>query len=227
MADQYTTERIAELVRIELDDVVSPYLVSDDSLAEAIHAAQQEHAERTLCLPDALVIDVEAGTHTYTVDPLPVRYREGYLATAKSFVRFVTFGELSMELYTSDYGPPRSDWRTATGTPQFAVTDMLVGQIRLSPIPVIDDTLDALIYRYPDPIEDLSSALEIPDHLRRSLVNGTLARICRIQDSELFNPQKAALYDALWRQQLLEDAAKVERHTRKPGNVRISRRGVW
>lgn len=229
MADTYTTAKIVALIRITLDDTVEPYLVTDEEIYAALDDVQFEFAERTLCLTDAenFTIDVVADDPWYVLDERIIKVREGYLATAKTVVEVITSTELEGTTLADDYGNSPSNWRASTGTPWAMVTDIAQGSVRLVPQPVTTDTIELTAYVYPTKITLAALSLSIPDRWRQHLVAGALSRLYLSQDTETYDPKAANTWLSKWENSVLKAIGTIERNTRGPGVVRMSRNSVW
>jgi hypothetical protein len=230
MADFYTSSKISAMIRARLDDSSEPYLISDTLLAEALDDAQREYAKRTLCLRDAsnYSITVTADEPLYDVDPLIMSIRSARLATSLRNVVPTTLAQISERIGTPDYGLFTSNWQDATGTPEFAITDMETDKIRLVPIPTYtSETMNLIVYLYPTPITALDVELTIPDRMRPDLVAGALHRLYRIEDAEIYDPKAADRWGRDWAEKLHRAESDLKRDTRGGGVVRMSTRGVW
>jgi len=229
MADYYTAEKIVTIIRSKLADTVEPYLLSDDDLVHYIDEAQREYAERTLCMRDATTytVSVTADDPWITVDPRILHIREGYLQTSRRTLKPITLSRMSGELFSPDYGQLRVGWRTTTGTPEYMITDIQEGAIRLAPIPVASETLEFVASLYPADFTDVDDALTLPDRDRRDLPYGVLMRVYGMQDSELFDPQAEAKNRSLWELAISRGVERHQKFSRGAGNVRFNNTGVW
>lgn len=229
MADTYTTAKIVALIRAKLDDSVTPYLVSDDEIAAALDEKQHEFAERTLCLTDSenFSISVLADDPWYVLDERIIKVREGYLTTAKTVVQAISSAALDSITLADDYGKSPSNWRTSTGTPWAMVTDIAQGSVRLVPQPVTTDTIELTAYVYPTKLTSISVELVIPDRWRQHLIAGALSVLFMAQDTETYDPKSAAQWGRVWESSVLKAVGTIERNTRGPGVVRMSRNSVW
>ncbi len=229
MAVTYTTAKIVASIRHYLDDAITPYLVSDTALYEALDDAQHEFAERTLCLPDSTnyTISVVAETKWYDLDERISVIRSGYLTTNATTVEPATAAELPGVTLAEDYGVSPANWRTATGTPQVMITDLEEGQIRLVPEPTSNDTLELSVYLNPEIITGASVEPTIPDRWRQHLVAGALSRLFMAQDTETYDPKAANTWFTKWEIALDRATGIIERNTRGPGVVRMSSNSVW
>lgn len=229
MADLYTTERVIGLIRDTLRDTVEPYLVSDDTLAASLDEIQRRFTEHTLCLTNAsdYTLDVVEGTVWYDLDPRIIKVRRAYLVGAMRDVLPTTSEDVQRLTFVQDYGQAGNDWRRRVGVPELMITDLEQGKVRLTPTPQADDTMELEVYLYPAPVADVDSPLSIPDRWRTALVPGVVAELYLKQDSELYDPKAAERFMQIWEMRLREALSAIERNTRGPGNVKMSKRGVW
>jgi len=223
-----TTDELVAQVRTTLDDVVEDYLVSDAQIVHALNQAQLQFAE------DVLPIFTRANTYPYTAgnphifaDDSIMKVRRAVLANGQ-LVRPITRTEMDLGYVTYDYGQRVvENWRTMTGEPRYLITDYATLEWRLVPTPTTDGTLTIEAYSYP---QDLVSGVqdpEIPLRWHYSLVHGALARIYLIQDAELYNPDTALAWQAVWDRELAEAKARLERNRRGPTATRFNSTSVW
>ena len=233
MTSIYTTERIASIVRTKLGDEVTPYLVDDATIINALDVAQKEFAERTLCLRDTelYTIDIVADQPWYKLPERIYKLRTSWLQGARKEVHPITRNEASQGGVVKDYGfQGRSDswWRTSTGIPESMITDLREGYIYLAPIPTATDVLELSAYNYPKTLdEDMLVQLEIPDRWRRELVYCALARIYEIEDTELYNQQSANDNLMKWERAMHKAEGVMLKKNRGATMTRFNRNGVW
>lgn len=223
------TADLYSLIRQKLDDTVSPYLVSDTELYLALGLAQRRFAEETLCLPNdgTYTLAVVAGTATYAIDDAIMKLRPGYLVTSERIVMPETLVSITTKAVRDDYGLQKYDWRTATGTPEYMLTDRSSGFVTLVPIPVVTETMNLSGYLTPDHMTGAGDALEIPDRYRLHLVAGTLAELYLSQDNDIYDPKAASIWERKWAQNIASARSYIERDTRGPGIARASTQGLW
>lgn len=303
----YSTAQLITLVRTHLDDLVEPYLTSDETILEALNRAQQEFVEHTLCLQDSrqFKLNLTAGDEWAYIDPQVMQIRRGIMSTgtrtyvlaasgneAGEEVAIVatsiashtpTSGTLSITVgdtttqyaYTSwtgstftlssalvedsndaslvgptgssnailmpttladmeagigqarDYGFTSTDWRDATGVPQYIITDMDTEFVRIYPIPQANDQVQLECYIYPDVIDDTDVEPMIPERWRMYLVAGALSHLYAIQDAELLDPEQQGFWQQRWMLELTKAQSQMNRNQRGPGTVKMSQQGVW
>lgn len=225
----YTTDDIATLIRKKLDDNHGYVGVDDDMLASAIDTAQREFVVATRCLFDneSQTIAVTANTPDYALDDNILHLRNGFLETSAATVTPTTVGEIETAYIGTDYGQIQCNWRTATGTPRWMITDLHDEKIILVPNPVVTETLTISAHLYPDVVNTLDDAMQIPNKWRKDLIFGVLAELYMIQDSELYDPRAADRNEGVWRRKLYQRSAEIELTKRGPGVVRKARNGYW
>lgn len=118
----------------------------------------------------------------------------------------------------SGFRRARPDWKTATGTPTWALLDG-TGDVRLSPIPSAIADVDLWLA-----VRPTAKTLDIPDDLferhEPALLEGTLFRVLSEAAKEYTNPELAALHREEYERRLR--AARVRaagRRNRAPPEV--------
>jgi len=209
-------ELIAQL-RLDLEDPELPGSGDDsDSLwldAELLHyidQAQRVFAMKTECLPDSrnYTSTIDDGTTWVDKDPSIVRIREGYLTTARRTITPVTKVDIDRGYMIDDYGiGTRSDWRVATGVPEYVVTDLDAESDRLVPIPTSADTIEWTVFRLPlDGITATTSELEIDENWHYELLVWAKHMAYKKQDAETQDATRAREMEADWNQRVIPEA---------------------
>lgn len=157
---------------VDWEDATREHLLkwSNDELVTFINEAEREVAQRTKCLFDASTAEVvEIAVVAATADY--------YLHKSITKIRRAKLDLVTLALEQTswrDQEALKSTWDTETGTPYYFVLDWNYGQMRLSPTPVVDDTLRLSVYRYP--LEDMawsgrnSAEPEIPVQFQRKML---------------------------------------------------------
>jgi hypothetical protein len=196
-----TSAELLTEVRSRFDDAATPYLASDALILEQASLAEKEFALATLAL-----YGVSSGTITGN-DPwvtLPSN-----LIVLKSVIlnnvqlRPITASELDFGYYTlttAENTGRFDNWRAATGTPKFVVTDMYPDKVRLVPYKTTSGSVSIEGYIYPTSLAIGASAVnpQIPAIYHELLVFGTLFRLSMQTDVDLYNPERVQLYSTTW-----------------------------
>lgn len=231
MATEYTTERLIEIIQRKLDDEAGHQLVSPDDIIEALDEAQRELVEETQCLRDASNYSdtTSDGVATAEWDAGVMHYIKGYIDNVNDPVKPITLNEIEDGWFASDYGVRwNTQWRTATGTPKWIITDYETDLIRFVPIPNAIVTINWVVVKRPTMITSDSVDPDVPDRFARRLIWGALADLYRNQDAELYDGRTVERMEAKWEQQKAKCRREVERHTRGPSLVKYNRTsGVW
>lgn len=154
--------------------------------------AEQEACRRSRLLmdrttPDICSLAVTAGHPVITISPLIVKIR------AVSLVSRTT--PLTRK-YTADMDGQVPGWEAHTGTTDSYVNDYQTGKIRLYRIPAANDTLTLFVQRLPLADITATSGPEINPRFHPALVQYVIWRMRSIEDTELYDPRKAALAGA-------------------------------
>lgn len=155
-----TPEALLVLFREDVDDEDggvggADYLWSDAEFYRYLDRAHKEFVRRTNILKtatNAALVDlvVTADDPIVTPDPNVLHPTRAKLALATRPLDIVPFEELDMGFLSNDYGLHlSSDWETVTGTPRFLITNWDELKWRLTPIPVVSDTLKLVVQYLP------------------------------------------------------------------------------
>jgi len=169
-----TYDDLATLFRFAVDDTdADDPLWSDSELNSYMDGAQKEFARRTDYFSDASTAAITqiayvADDTLIALDPRVTKIRSAKLITGKSKLEPVKYTDMESHISNpSDYHSPAEyssqlDWEDATGTPRYLITDIETNKVRLSPIPVIADTVQMMVYRLPlEDINDTFQTLEV------------------------------------------------------------------
>jgi hypothetical protein len=188
----FTLDELISKFRTEMDDVVQPYLWSDDEIIDFFDEAQTEFAMRTEIFKERLSgIAITASNPYFDLPDGLVRIRRAKLASATTPLRITNFNEMDQLTSTDDYGRLISNWETEVGVPQYVVFDDTQGSGRLSPIPATDDTIELSYSRLP--LKNLTAAsqtTELTDRRhQRTLLLFAKSRAYGKHDSDIYDPR--------------------------------------
>ena len=193
-----TINEIITFARGQLDDTIEPYRWSDDELALYLNNTVNELCRESRVLKDATSaitqIPVVADTQSYVIDKSIV-----------SIVRVrLTLGIKNLigidESVADDFV---TNWETSTGTPRYYIHDSDISQqaIKLIPTPIVDDTLNLVVYRLPLTIVSMAVAadeLEIPAEYHGKLFVGMYKQAYDKHDSDTYDPRMRDRYFLEW-----------------------------
>lgn len=191
------TEAIA-LLRQWLDDKNAPYLWSDTVLADSIHAAMGEVAERSRGVSFSEDVELEIGEPSVTLSAVAIDIRTVLLEDSTAPLKQRT------EEWMDNY---RSGWREESGTPsEFIIDDD--GTLTLYPTPDAVLTLAVKGYRTTTTDDALSV---IPERYHRDLLRWCMYECFATADPDgedsvraqqqlkqferAFGPRKSAVWD--------------------------------
>jgi hypothetical protein len=206
-----TSAELLAAIRIRFDDVATPYLASDATILEQASLAQTEFARNTLALYGVASGAVTANDPWLTV-PSNFFVLKTVILNGKQ-LRPVTVSELDFGYFTlnsTENSKRFANWRAATGTPKFVVTDMYPDKVRLVPYATANSTVSMEGYvtpselTLPTGIPPTGVNPEIPEAYHELLITGTLFRLNMQTDIDTFNQGKAQLYSTLWYQGIAE-----------------------
>jgi hypothetical protein len=187
-----TLTQLIALFRQEADDAVAPYLFSDTAVTGWLNEAVEEACVRALLVKDwsttaVCSIDVAAGTSAYSTHASIINI------TRASFL--VDGGSDSTVLYqTTEFELDRLQpgWREETGEPEAFIHHDT--KIRLGCIPESAGTLSLEVNRIP--LALMATGTDVPEiaaRHHRTLVQWALFRAFSVPDSEVVDPNKAAM----------------------------------
>lgn len=174
--------------RDESFDTNTPPFVADDRLRQFASQAEREACRRSHLLVDSTSlfcsISVSANAPLVTLDP-----------------RIINVRRVKTSISTYALSPVRAEqmdvvnpgWESHVGTPTTYVTDYQSGAIRLYPNSQVPLTLSMTVSRLP--LADMAAnddEPEIRNEYHEGLVQWMLYRAYSKQDSDLFDPNKAA-----------------------------------
>lgn len=199
---------LAELInlyRTDADDEVEPYLASDAEVTALLNEAEEEAAIRARLLLDSsttAVCDIAVSTGAVTAGTRVYALHESvFEITRAAFIQ--TGSTTEYELYLTDrveQDRAHPGWRSLVDIPRQLIVDDT--KIELGCKPSVDGIIRIECYRTPlVKIED--SATDSPEINRvhhRHLVHWVLHRAYSRPDSEIFDPNRAALEEGRFTQ---------------------------
>lgn len=212
--------RLSELIRrgrSATQDLAKPYFASDDDWRDWLNEAAEEAAIRARLIEDeSIEASVEAGTATAS-------YPAHVWAVQRVFLGDRRLQLVDREMLDASEG---EGWESATGQP---VACYEIGQsLRFYPIPETSETARIVAFCVPaGEMEGVDDEPGLPNkrtHLK--LLNFALAQFYSRQDSDAFDPNKAAQYEAAF---IADFGPPVDEKAmrRKRINVRRHVAGAW
>ena len=185
-------ELIAEF-RTVTDDLTYPYFWSDAEIIGYANEAERQAARRALLLMDVETSElcrytVLAGQALLRLDSRVIMVRRLRLIGQNRALAIRSWREVE-ELTPA--------WEQSVGDPVVAIPDWQTGAMRLAPIPTNDDSALVAVFRLP--LVSMATSTDCPEinpsyHL--TLVSSMLAQGYSKHDSETFDPEAAAFYEA-------------------------------
>jgi len=196
-----TSAELIAAVRVRFDDESLPYLASDATVLEQASMAEAEFARSTLALYGVSSGTVTAGNAWLTL-PSNLYVLKAVILNGLQ-LRPITVSELDFgyhTLTTTENSGRFSNWRAATGTPKFVVTDMYPEQVRLVPSPIANATASVEGYICPTSLALTPVAVnpQIPATYHELLLIGTLLRLNMQNDVDIRNQKNIEVYSAVW-----------------------------
>lgn len=178
--------------RRQIDDVLLPYQVDDESFYAYLTEAQQEACIRANLIRDKsssfCTIPVTAGKDVYVIHPSIYAIR--YASFVDSAGRVTTLSSTSAD----ELDHFLANWREQSDKPKWFIHEDTT--VELAHSPSENGTLKLDVYRLP--LEDIASdgdELEIAWSHHLSLLHWVMAKAFSIPDSDLFQPGKASEHE--------------------------------
>lgn len=217
-----TLQELINKARVELfdeyigDDTDEDKLWSDSTLTDYINEAQRLFAERTLSIPDKVEITLEADTRDYTFSEKIIEIWGGYLEDAKRRlqVRDLEGFERSWLLHREDL-KDGGYWERQKGIPRAIITNMILGNMSLWPIPVVVDTMILYVYRYPDTLVNTTDVSEIDNQFIDGLMYKVKSLALGKLDADTANLEKSMLFGQKWESFIQDTRAMFDQKFRR------------
>jgi hypothetical protein len=172
------------LARLKLDDLVAPYLWSDEFLNDAINRAQDEAFVRMGGVSDDFTPQMTkavllAGSPFIVLNPKVLKVES--VSTGLRVLVATTAAALALS---------SPDWEAATGVPTKYIAD--ANSVRVYPIPLADTTATMQVRR--SALTMLGNDLQIPEvpyTLHNVLLHFVLAEAYDIPDADIMNKDAA------------------------------------
>lgn len=186
--------QIIERFRRDVKDTAEPYLVDPDDAVRYLNQAISEISRRTRCLVDStnFVASVVSGDPIVSIDQRIISIRRARLASSSAPLTKMTVREMD-EMY------PGWDRSSTPSTPMFVIVDYQTDALYLYPTPRINDELAITATREPlEEVNNNSDIPEIPGRWHEGAINWMRYRAYDNDDSDLYDPAKAAKALALF-----------------------------
>lgn len=196
---------------------------SNEELTRFINEAQKQACRASLLIKTAsptFAISVTAGTSEYSLDPRVINIKGAYLNS--------TGVELVEAEYEDVMGIP--NWRTITSTPTHYISDMESGTITLYPTPVVDDTVNLLVYRLPlvemdwELAETATAEIKAEHQIDMLFYAAFLAY--NKDEANTFDPQRAEYYRQLFEKTFTSTSAYADTRRSRTRNKTIKYQGL-
>lgn len=186
--------QLLQAAREDLDDLAGNqdrhHLLRETTALRLYNEAIHEACRRARLLVDRSTTAVcsyavTAGQSVITLDSRVIKVRLAMLTSQPTPLR---------RLYVADMDERLSGWESHTGTPDSYIADYETGKLCLYRRPEQNDTLKLAVVRLPmNDLTSLSSVPEIPTQYHPALVPYVVAAMRSADDTELYDPRKAAL----------------------------------
>lgn len=205
-----TTTELLEIFRDEVSDTVAPYLWSDALFYAYLDEAQKQFCRDAFGIEDArsFSITLAPGGEWYALSPQVLKLRGAYDATTGLPIPILSRAEVSANRLLFD---------GRTGELRALVKDMQKGFLRAYPKSSAAGTVSLEATRLSETVA-AGDDLEIDEVHHLSLLTWVKYRAYSKQDTETYDPVKAADYKAMFKDYC--DESRIE-HGRLTRNVAV------
>lgn len=199
------------MLRSEIDDAAEPYLVADPLASAYVDDAQKMFCRLTEGIEDgrSFTLDISSGEEWYDLDKSILKLRK---ATNTATGRAVAL----VNQEKADAFDIRFDGRV--GPVRALVLGIEKNAARAWPMPNATATVALEVFRLPRTIE-AGDELEVDEQHHQSLLMWAKHRVYDIQDSDLYDVKKSALYEQRFRAYCARARIEQERARRVVGTV--------
>jgi hypothetical protein len=202
---------LRDVFRSEMFDLAEPYLVSDFLVYTYLDDAQKMFCRLTEGIEDGrkFTIAVQAGVEWYILNKSILKIRRVADLTTGRPVDLISAETADQRGVTFDgrVGPLRA-----------VVTGSQKGQVRVWPVPALSSTLTLEVFRLSAKVEE-GDGFEIDEQHHLALVLWAKHKAYGIHDSELFDADKSAMYEARFRAYCAAARVEQNRARHSAGNV--------
>lgn len=201
------TSDLKDLFRSEIDDAVAPYLWSDTEIAAYMDEAQKMFCRLVGGIQDAssmlCTVDIEIGEPFAAIDPRILRVRRIQRDSDATKLRVISFEDADFEFIQLDDTP---------GPIDAVIVGMEEDKLRWAKIPQVADTATMIVERLPmnTITSTFKTPLEVHEKHHQPLLKWMKSRAYGKQDSDTFDAQKKAQYEAEFRAYCREAKAEKE-----------------
>lgn len=201
--------RLNELFRKEVFDVAEPYLWTDDEVFHYANEAQNTFCRLTGGLADASTpavtqVQVTAGNPWAAISPLILKVR-GVNGADGRYIDPMNYEDLQRAGIKLN---------SRTGNPELLILGMETDKVRVYPVPVINETVELLVYRLPlKMIDDFDQKIEIAKQHHTALLLWMKHLAYSKADAETFDKGKAVEFERAFQTYCF--SAQTEKDTAK------------
>ena len=212
-----STEALA-LLREEVFDTKTPYLLSDATLYAYLDDAQKMFCRLTHGIEDTRTAEltrlpIVAGTDWYDISPLILKIAKAARVDTGKPLDLVTAEKAEKQ--------GRRFGATITGVPQAIVTGMSKNAVRVWPLPTEDTDVELTVFRLPlvTITADGDQEFEVDEQHHQHLLLWAKYRYFDNHDLEIFDPRRSADYETRFRAYCAKAKNEQERYRRPVGTV--------
>lgn len=204
-----TSVELLAFLRLQLDDVVTPYLWSDAECYQHLSDAQRMFCRLTDGISDAsttAIVDITVAINAewLALDPRILKIRAANRTSDGAPLEVLNF---------EDMAPRGIRFDGRTGVLTTLITGMEENKLRLARKASVADAIKLLVFRLPLVDITASGSPEIPSQHHEHLVPWAMSRALLKQDSEAFDKNKAQEMETVFRRYCA--AAQLEQRTKR------------
>jgi len=200
----------------------SGLLWSDLDVLDYINIAHEEFVRDTRYKRGVVPLTVVAGDPVVVVPEsiIEPRYEQ---ATLVNHGVTVCERNINEAMVVDDYGQRATTnlfMNGSPGVPRVYTFDHTSGELRLYPTPTMDDELLLPAYLEASEVCDFNDSLDIRKQRHiRMLLAGMMREAYLKQDADVYSPDQAARYAAMFESSKQQTKAEITRRTRTPGQI--------
>ena len=189
---------VVDQFRSDVNDVAEPKLWPDEEVFRYLDDAQKMFCRLGGGLGDATTpaitaLPVTIGNDTLKLHPSILKFRDAYTVSDGQPIEIINY---------KDFRRLGLRWDGSTGPVRYVVIGMQPHHARLYPNPTVTDTIQTMVDRLPlesISVDDTSAELEIDEQHHPHLTLWMRHRAYAKQDSETYDKQKSADFEAQFR----------------------------
>lgn len=205
----------------------SDSLWTDEEIFSYMDDVQHRFAEITEIFLDSTTaaitqVAVTAGVAEVDLDTRIIDIIRAKLASNGRRISIKKTEDLDQSYFEDDYGVSlANNWETLTGTPKCLILNTGEDKARLAPIPVVNDTLQLTVVRYP--LEEISDGFQLVEGFKsrylQTFISGMKGLAYQKEDADVFDLDLARQFELDFNLKAEQFSRKIRNRRRPAGTV--------